>query len=89
MDKKSIYDLLEETLENSSKEKIIEFLTKVINILHNNFNKDIFLLINENFSEEIQNSCIKDLNKKVEKIEKQFDSINIENLILSQHNHYS
>lgn len=76
MDKKSLYDLLEETLENSSKEKIIEFLTKLINILPNNFNKDIFLLINENFSDEIQNGYIKDLNKKVEKIEKQFDSIN-------------
>ncbi len=76
MNKKILSDLLEELLKKCSKEQLKEFLIKIINMLPDNLNKDIFLLMNENFHDEIQNSCIKDLNKKLEKIEKQFDLIN-------------
>lgn len=75
MDNESLYDLLDEVLEGASKEQIKMFLIKVINKFPDQ-NKEIFSLVNETFSDEIQNTSLKDLDKRIESIEKQFDLIN-------------
>ncbi len=76
MENKYIYELVDELLEKSSKEQIREFLLKIISEFMGNNNKEIVKLINENFKDEIKNSNLKDLDKKIETIEKQFALIN-------------
>ncbi len=76
MNKKDLYKLLEELCEKSSKEQIKKFLFCVIEKLSNSQNKEIIDLINEIFKDEIQSVNLKDLDKTIEKIEEQFDSIN-------------
>lgn len=76
MDNDSLYDLLDELLEKASKEQIKMFLINVINKFPDNKNKEIFSLVNEIFSDEIQEISLKDFDKKIKSIERQFDLIN-------------
>ncbi len=80
MNKKDLYELLEELCEKSSKERIKEFLFSVIEKLSDNQNKEIIELINEVFKDEIQSINLDDLDSTIEKIEEQFDLINVGNL---------
>ena len=78
MNKKDLYELLEKLCEKSSKERIKEFLFSVIEKLSDSQNKEIIIeLINEVFKDEIQSVNLGDLNKTIEKIEEQFDLINV------------
>lgn len=76
MNNESLYELLDELLERASKEQIKKFLIEVINKFPDNQNNEIFLLVNETFRDEIKNSSLNDLDKKIRNIEKQFDLIN-------------
>lgn len=75
MNKEDLYDLLDEVLDKASKKQIKEILIKVIDKIPSNRNKEILSLINESFSDEIQDSNIKDLDEKIEKIEANFELI--------------
>ena len=77
MNKKDLYELLEELCKNSSKERIKKFLFRVIEKLSDSQNKEIIELINEVFKDEIQSINLGGLNKRIEKIEEQFDLINV------------
>ena len=72
MNKKDLYELLEELCEKSSKERIKKFLFRVIEKLLDSQNKKIIELINEVFKDEIQSINLSDLDKTIEKIEEQF-----------------
>ena len=76
MNKKDLYELLEELCEKSSKEQIKKFLFRVIDKLSDSQNKEMIELINEVFKGEIQSINLADLDKTIEKIEEQFDLIN-------------
>lgn len=76
MNNKDIYALVDELLEKSSKEQIRKFLFKIIDEFLGKNNQRIVKLINESFKDEIQTSSLKDLDKKIENIEKQFALIN-------------
>ncbi len=76
MNKKDLYELLEELCEKSSKEQIEKFLFSIIENLSDSQNKKIIELINEVFKDEIESINLSDLDKTIEKIEKQFDLIN-------------
>ena len=80
MNKKDLYELLEELCEKGSKERIKKFLFSIIEKLSDSQNKEIIELINEVFKDEIQSINLDDLDKTIEKIEKQFDLINNGNL---------
>lgn len=75
MDNKCLYGLLDDLLENASKEQIKKFLTKIIIKFPDNQNKEIFSLINEIFKDEIQNINLENLDEKIINIEKQFNLI--------------
>ena len=77
MNKKDLYKLLEELYEKSSKERIKGFLFNVIEKLSDSQSKEIIELINEVFKDEIQSINLGDLDKTIEKIEEQFDLINV------------
>lgn len=77
MNKKDLYKLLEELYEKSSKERIKKFLFRVIEKLSDSQNKEIIELINEVFKDEIQSINLGDLDITIEKIEEQFDLINV------------
>ena len=77
MNKKDLYELLEELCEKSSKERIKKFLFRVMEKLSDSQNKEIIELINEVFKDEIQSINLGDLDKTIEKIEEQFDLINV------------
>ena len=77
MNKKDLYELLEELCEKSSKERIKKFLFRVIEKLSDSQNKKIIELINEVFKDEIQSINLDDLDSTIEKIEEQFDLINV------------
>ena len=77
MNKKDLYELLEDLCEKSSKEQIKKFLFRVIEKLSDSQNKEIIELINEVFKDEIQSINLGDLDKTIEKIEEQFDLINV------------
>lgn len=70
-----------EVLEDASKEQIIDFLLKVIEIIPDSENNEVMKLINETFKNEIQNNDLIDLDKKIEEIKEQFDLINNEELV--------
>ena len=77
MNKKDLYELLDELCEKSSKEQIKKFLFSVIEKLSDSQNNEIIELINEVFNDEIQSINLGDLDKTIEKIEEQFDLINV------------
>ncbi len=77
MNKKDLYELLEELCEKSSKERIKNFLFSVIEKLSYSQNKEIIELINEVFKDEIQNINLGDLDRTIEKMKEQFDLINV------------
>ena len=70
MNKKDLYELLEDLCEKSSKEQIKKFLFRVIEKLSDSQNKEIIELINEVFKDEIQSINLGDLDITIEKIEK-------------------
>ena len=76
MNKKDLYELLEELCEKSSKEQIKKFLFSVIEKLSDSQNKEIIELINKDFKDELQSLNLGDLDRTIEKIEEQFDLIN-------------
>ncbi len=75
--KEDLYELLEELCEKSSKEQIKKFLFSVIEKLSVGQNKEIIELINEVFKDEVQSINLRDLDTTIEKIEEQFDLINV------------
>lgn len=77
MNKKELYELLEDLCEKSSKEQIKKFLFRVIEKLSDSQNKEIIELINEVFKDEIQSINLGDLDIIIEKIEEQFNLINV------------
>ncbi len=76
MNKKELYELLLELCEKGSKEQIKKLLLSVIKKMPDSQNKEIAELINEVFKDETQSINLGDLDRKIEKIEKQFDLIN-------------
>ncbi len=77
MNKKDLCELLEELYEKSSKEQIKKFLFRVIEKLSDTQNKEIIELINEVFKDEIQSINLGNLDGTIEKIEEQFNLINV------------
>ena len=77
MNKKDLYELLEKLCKKSSKERIKKFLFIVIEKLSDNQNKEIIELISEVFKDEMQSIDLDDLSRAIEKIEEQFDLINV------------
>ncbi len=70
-----LYDLLDELWDKSSKEKIKEFLFRIIEKLSDKQNKEVIELINEVFKDEIKTINLGDLDQIIEEIEEQFDLI--------------
>lgn len=75
--KKDLYELLDELCEKSSKEQIKNFLFGLIEKLSDSQSKEIIELISKIFKSEMQSVNLCDLDKTIEKIEEQFDLINV------------
>lgn len=77
MNKKDLYELLEKLCEKSSKERIKKFLFSLIKKLSDSQTNEIIELINEVFKDEMQSINFGNIDGTIEKIEEQFNLINV------------